>query len=221
MKKQTRWIIATVITACTLMALVDVLWQPGYGLRAAVKLALFGGGLGLYALGCGEGAAVRELFSPRSLNAALLLGAGVFAVILLAWFLFRGFIDLEAIAAGLLAGQQVTAGNFLWVALYISVVNSLLEEVFFRGLAFSLLRRHWGEAPAALFSAAAFALYHVSIIGAWFSWWVFALCMAGLLIGGLIFCALDRRGSILPSWLTHAAANLAINTIGMVMFGIL
>ena len=31
----------------------------------------------------------------------------------------------------------VNAGNFVFVALYISIVNSLLEEFFFRGFAFS------------------------------------------------------------------------------------
>lgn len=221
MTNKTLRIIVTVIAACCLMALVDTLWQPGYALRAAVKVLLFGGGLGICLPVCGGVGALRALFSPRSLRAALLLGTGVFAVILLAWCLFRGFIDLNTIAAGLLAGQQVNAGNFLWVALYISVVNSGLEELFFRGLAFTLLRSHWGERPAAIFSAAAFAAYHVSIIGAWFSWWVFTLCMAGLFVGGLIFSALDRKGSVLPSWLTHAAANLAINAIGMVMFGML
>ena len=48
----------------------------------------------------------------------------------------------------------------------------------------------------------------------------FALCMTGLFLGGLIFSALDRRGSLLPSWLAHAGANLAINTVGLFMFGL-
>ena len=72
-----------------------------------------------------------------------------------------------------------------------------------------------------VFSAAAFAAYHVAILDGWFSWWVYGLCMLGLFLGGLIFNYLDRRGSLLPSWLAHAGANLAINTVGLIMFGIL
>ena len=68
-------------------------------------------------------------------------------------------------------------------------------------------------------SAAAFAAYHIAILDGWFSWWMYALCMLGLFLGGLIFNFLDRRGSILPGWLAHAAANLAINTIGAMMYG--
>ena len=71
------------------------------------------------------------------------------------------------------------------------------------------------------FSAAAFAAYHVAILDGWFTWWVYGLCMLGLFLGGLIFNFLDRNGSLLPSWLAHAGANLAINTVGCIMFGLL
>ena len=220
MKKQAFGICAIVVSACVCMALVDVFWQPGYALRAAAKLLLFGGGLGLSVPLCGGRGAKARLFARQSLKPALLLGAGVFAVIWAAFLICRSFIDLESIAAGLLTAQNVRADNYLWVALYIALVNSGLEEVFFRGLAFGGLRTYWGDGKAAIFSSTVFALYHVSIIGTWFSWWVFGLCMLGLFLGGLIFCWLDRRGGILPSWLCHGAANLAINTIGLLMFPI-
>ena len=43
----------------------------------------------------------------------------------------------------------------------------------------------------------------------------------GLIVGGLIFNALnDKFGNIYPSWLTHMAANFAINTIGFILFGV-
>lgn len=218
MKASSKWLYLIPAAACGFLALVDLCWQPGYWIRSAVKAALFGGAVGLSGLVAGAPALPRWLLSRKSLKGALLLGAGIFGVIWLAFFLCRGFIDLQSIAAGLLTAQNVRSDNFLWVALYISTVNSFLEELFFRGFAYLGLRQHWGERPAASFSAALFALYHVSIIGTWFSWWVFGLCMLGLFLGGLIFCALDREGSILPSWLAHGAANLAINTIGLLMF---
>ena len=49
----------------------------------------------------------------------------------------------------------------------------------------------------------------------------FALFIAGLAVAGLLFDWLDRKGGIWSAWLVHASANLAINLIGMRMFGIL
>ena len=151
----------------------------------------------------------------------LALGLGIYSVILGAFFLFRPFLDLDAIAAGLLSKEGVSQENFLPVALYISLVNSLLEELLFRGLGYLRLREHTSDRFAAVFSAAAFALSHAAILDGWFTWGVYGLCMRGLFVGGLIFNFLDRRGGILPSWLAHAGANLAINTIGLIMFGLM
>jgi len=119
-----------------------------------------------------------------------------------------------------LGKEGIRRENFLWVALYISVVNSLLEELLFRGLGYLELRKYTPEPFAMVFSAAAFAAYHIAILDGWLNWWVYGLCMLGLFLGGLIFNFLDRRGGILPSWLAHAGANLAINIIGLLMFGL-
>lgn len=212
MKHERKCILLAVVLACAAMALVETVIQPGYVVKSAVKLVLFAGSVWLL----GD---LRGMLMPRGLRTALGLGAAIYLFILAAFFLFRPFLDLDGIAAGLLDKEGVDRGNFLWVALYISVVNSLLEELLFRGLAYLELRRH--TRFAGVFSAAAFSLYHVAILDGWFSWWVCALCLLGLFLGGLIFSRLDRGGSILPSWLAHAAANLAINTIGLMMFGIL
>ena len=212
--KQTQRILCTIVLICLSMAFVEAVLQPGYAVKSAIKLLLFAAAV------CTLGDA-QSWFRREGLGLGLLLGGGIFAVILLAFFLFRPFLDLDAIAAGLLGKEGVSRENFLWVALYISIVNSLLEELLFRGLGYLQLRRHAPEGFAMVFSAAAFAAYHVAILDGWFSWWVYGLCMLGLFLGGLIFNFLDRKGSLLPSWLAHAGANLAINTVGLIMFGIL
>lgn len=212
--KQTRRILCTIVLICLSMAFVEAVLQPGYAVKSAIKLLLFAAAV------CTLGD-VRRWFRREGLELGLLLGGGIFAVILLAFFLFRPFLDLDAIAAGLLGKEGVSRENFLWVALYISIFNSLLEELLFRGLGYLQLRRHAPEGFSMVFSAAAFAAYHVAILDGWFSWWVYGLCMLGLFVGGLIFNFLDRKGSLLPSWLAHAGANLAINTVGLIMFDIL
>ena len=212
--KQTQRILCTIVLICLSMAFVEAVLQPGYAVKSAIKLLLFAAAV------CSLGD-VRRWFRREGLGMGLLLGGGIFAVILTAFSLFRPFLDLDAIAAGLLGKEGVSRENFLWVALYISVINSLLEELLFRGLGYLELRRHAPEGFAMVFSAAAFAAYHVAILDGWFTWWVYGLCMLGLFLGGLIFNFLDRRGGILPGWLAHAGANLAINTIGLIMFGLL
>ena len=210
--KQKQQILCAIVLICLSMAFVESVLQPGYAVKSAIKLLLFAAAV------CTLGD-VRRWFRREGLGLGLLLGGGIFAVILLAFLLFRPFLDLDAIAAGLLGKEGISRENFLWAALYISVVNSGLEELLFRGLGYLELRKFASEPFAMVASAAAFAAYHIAILDGWFSWWMYALCMLGLFLGGLIFNFLDRRGSILPGWLAHAAANLAINTIGAMMYG--
>ena len=213
MKRKTFLILIAMVLACGVMAFLETVVQPGYVIKSAVKVLLFSALVLVFG--------VRGVFRREGLGLGLCLGGAIFAVVLGAYFLFRSFIDLGTIAQGLLGKEGISRENFLWVALYISVVNSLLEELLFRGLGYLELRRHTSEGLAMVLSAAAFAAYHVAILEGWFSWWVYGLCMLGLFLGGLIFNALDRRGGVLPSWLAHAGANLAINTIGLMMFGLI
>lgn len=213
MKRKAFTIIFAMVLVCAVMAFMESVVRPGYGVKSCVKVLLFSAAV----LGCG----VRGVLRREGLGLGIVLGGAIFAVILGAFFLCRPFIDLGAIAGGLLEKEGISRENFLWVALYISVVNSLLEELLFRGLGYLELRKYTPEPFAMVFSAAAFAAYHVAILDGWLNWWVYGLCMLGLFLGGLIFNFLDRRGGILPGWLAHAGANLAINTIGLLMFGLM
>ena len=150
-----------------------------------------------------------------------LLAPGAFAGILGGYALLSPWLDLSAIPGNLAAKEGLTAATFPLAALYISFVNSLLEEFFFRGFAFLTLRETGKPALAWGFSALAFALYHVCIMGSWFHPVLFLLLTAALAAAGLLFNQLDRQGSLWPAWLVHMAANLAINIIGMRLLGIL
>ncbi len=218
MKHQKSAVLLTVLLCCAAMAVVEGVLRPGYAAKSAIKVALFGGSVALYALKSRD-PAVREMFSRTSMKQALLLSLGVYGFLLGSYWILRSLIDLGTISRGLMEKENITAGNFLFVALYISVCNSFLEELFFRGFAYLTLRRHWQEMPARIFSAAAFAVYHVFILQGWFSVWIFVLALTGLFVAGLLFNYLDRKGSLFPSWLVHASANLAINTVGLMMFG--
>lgn len=219
-KRQSALIIGAVLLCAGVMSCADGLWHLSYAPKSALKAALFlGVPLALWYLPR-RGGALRALFRPGgSLKRAAALGAAVFAVILAAYALLRGRIDFSGIAAQLTGQAGVNAGNFLFVALYISFVNSLLEEFFFRGFAFLALREAAPPRFALAFSALAFAAYHLGMTAGWFHPAIWLLAMLGLFAGGVLFSLLDaKEGALWPSWLVHLAANLAINLIGLLMF---
>lgn len=220
-RRQAGFIITSVLLCAAAMSCVDGLWHPPYALKSAVKAVLFL----LVPLGyfLRHREALKTLFRPGgALRRALLLGAAVYAAILFAYFLLRAQIDFSGIAAQLSGEAGVNGGNFLFVALYISFVNSLLEEFFFRGYAFLALRRLTSRPFAYAFSALAFAAYHAGMTAGWFRPAVWALAMLGLFAGGCVFNRLnEKEGSIYPSWLVHMCANFAINTVGFILFGMI
>ena len=155
-----------------------------------------------------------------SLNLAAALALGVFLLLTVAYMLLSGWLDLSAIPEKL-RYSDITAENFPLIAAYITLGNSFLEELFFRGFAFLTLRKYTTDRFAYLFSGITFALYHVSILDGWFQPAWFVLFLVGLAVGGMLFDFLDRKGSLWCGWLVHMAADLAIMLIGMRMFGIL
>ncbi|MGM9663131.1 MAG: CPBP family intramembrane glutamic endopeptidase [Oscillospiraceae bacterium] len=220
-RRQAAAMVLLILLCCALVALVDGVLRPGYAVKSAVKLALFGLLPLLYARRAGFPLGTLFRLEKGELRRALLPALGVFVLILGAYFALRGAADFSGITASLTENAGVSRESFPLVALYIALVNSLLEEFFFRGFAFLLLGRVLSPALACGFSAAVFALYHVSILQGWFSPVLYALAMLGLAAGGLLFSWLDYRPrSLLPSYLVHMAANLAINCVGLILFGL-
>lgn len=195
------------------MALTDALWQPPYAVKSVIKILLFF----VLPITLAKELKLTSVFSfdKKALKISLLLGVGLFAVILGAYFLLGSLFDLSAITTVLGDSMGVNAGNFGFVAIYIALVNSLLEEFFFRGFLFLKLDTKY----AGLFSALLFSVYHVAIMIGWFDILLFALVLVALFVAGIIFNAIDKKfNSIYPSYFIHMFANLAINTIGFILF---
>lgn len=221
MKREAWFLCASVVICCAVMALVDGLWQPPYGVKSAVKVVLFL----LIPLLLGKYLDLSPFSCLRPDKKAFLLGFGLgigtVAVILGGFRILSPWLDLSAIPAALEENAGVTKDNFLYVSLYIALCNSLLEEFFFRGFTFLSLKKLTSSPFAFCFSAAAFAVYHAAIMKGWFSPFLFLLTLAALFGSGLFFNMLNfRRERIWASWLMHMGANLAINAIGMKLLGI-
>lgn len=212
-----------VILFCIIMALIDGVLKANYFTKSAIKLVLFLICPIVYAL-LDKGLQIKPLFAfdKQGIIRALGLCVAVYAVILSGYLLLKDVFDFSAITGTLTANIGVSRDNFVFVSLYISFINSLLEEFFFRGFAFLTLKRVASVRFAYLFSAACFAVYHIAMMIGWFSLPVFLLVMAGLFIGGLIFNYLNAKsGTVYPSWFVHMFANFAINTVGFMLFGII
>ncbi len=220
MKKKMLWCILGVTVLCVgCMLVVDGLWQPGYLIKSMIKASLFLL-LPLVSTRFLPDWDAKALFRPKKegLLQALGLGVLVYGIIVGGYFLLRGFVDFSGIAGNLAASTGVTRENFLVVSLYISFANSLLEEFFFRGFCFWGLQKCSSTGFAYSFSALAFSLYHTAMMTGWFDWWIFALALLGLAVGGLLFNWLNQRQeNIYTSWLVHMFANFAINTVGFIL----
>lgn len=218
MKKDRFLICFSVLLCCLVMALTDGIWKPPYAVKSAVKILLF---LCIpLVFSVSRGLSPAALFRPekKAILTGLILGAATFAVILSGYFLLRSYIDFSFIPGSLMENGGISAYNFLYVALYITFCNSLLEEFFFRGFAYLTLRKVTSPLFASLFSAAAFAFYHGGMLDGWFSPLLYVGTLVALFACGLFFNYLNTRSRrIWTTWLTHMGANIAINTVGMIL----
>ena len=83
------------------------------------------------------------------------------------------------------------------LALYVTCVGPLAEELFFRGMILPRMTG-FGQKMALVFSALLFALYHVNLYQFFYAWGL------GLLLGALYL----KTGSIRMGYVLHAAINL-------------
>lgn len=219
-KKNGVLIIGLVIICCIIMSIIDAVVQPGYMLKSIIKIFLF--------LICPVAYSVYDkktnlklLFkvNKEGFVVALISGISIFILIFAAYLLLGQFFDLSKITLSLTENIGVNKENFLWVAIYISFINSLLEEFFFRGFSFFTLKELSSRKFAYIFSSSAFAIYHVSMMIGWFDIVLFGLTLSALFIGGLIFNYFNEKyKNIYISWMIHMFANFAINGIGLILF---
>lgn len=222
LKKKT--IILIVLIGCLIMGFIDAVIRPDYLVKSFIKIMLFSIMPIIYSRYDKE-LNLSSLFkvkSKREIIIALLAGLAVFLFILGAYLIIGRFFDFSNVTSSLSENIGVDKENFILVAIYISFVNSLLEEFFIRGFAFLKLKEVSTRKFAYIFSALAFALYHVAMMIGWFDISLFILTIGGLFIGGLIFNYFNEKyKNIYVSWLIHMFANFAINYIGFMLFNII
>ncbi len=213
--KKSLWLIIMVIICCIAMAVIEVLIEPAYFVKSALKI-LFFLFIPIVFLKFQKEKVFADSFglNKKSVVRLSALGIIIYAIIMLAYLLTKGIFSYPALVNSLSADQNVAQNSFIWVALYISFCNSLLEEFLFRFVAFIKLSEYTTKNIAYIFSSCLFALYHVAMIGTSFPFPLLILALVGLAIGGAIFNYVDDKSkNIYNSWIIHMFADFAIMTI--------
>jgi len=156
----------------------------------------------------------------KNLRLGFLFGFISMGIVIGSFFLFRPFIDVDSIMTDLVERQEITKDIFLFIALYITFGNSLLEEFYFRGFLFLQMYEKGSKRFAYLFSALLFALYHVAIFAAWFNIGIMLLALLGLFAVGLLLNWLNLKSkNFLNSWTLHIMADIGVMVVGFYLFG--
>jgi len=136
--------------------------------------------------------------SITGLAAALILGSGFFLVLYSIRSLWG--VDLRAFV-----NPGVRVQDPVPLAI-LCLLGPFVEEIFFRGLCYTLIRAHSGVWVSVVFSAALFGASHFLSTG------TLGLAIVPL-VGGVIFALLyEFTGSLLVPFILHAVANLILFT---------
>jgi membrane protease YdiL (CAAX protease family) len=214
-------IFVLVLIGCVLMYYVESVIQPKYMDKSFFKILIFCGMILFYYL-VSKDHVFKTLFlinDKRKLKKIIILGVLSYLIIIIVYMILASYIDLGNIEERLSQKEGITTANCIPVFLYISIINSFLEEIFFRGLAFLQFKKYCNRKVAYLFSAISFSLYHLAILTGWFNPILFFAILILLIICGFILNFFDEKNNnIYFSWIIHMFSNLSINTIGIYMF---
>ena len=206
-----------------LMAPVDLWLAPNYWVKSAVKIILFVV-IPLVLNRVFNWVDLSELlkFKQKGRKLIVIGSLMIYGFIIGVYLIVGQWFDLSGVTVTLEETMAINRDNFIFVALYIPIVNAFIEEFFFRGILFLALSKYIKSGYAYFISAGIFSFYHVGIMTNWFTIPLFLLLVFSLIIAGLLFNWINAKtGSIYGSYFIHAVSNLAINTIGLHLFGII
>jgi membrane protease YdiL (CAAX protease family) len=110
---------------------------------------------------------------------------------------------------------SVNAATVLLIAPFTIMINSLIEEFFYRGFAFGLLApKH--PLVGTLLPAVVFTAQHLLFIYHWVTPLPLALAIVGLLVFALALQALYAKAdTIIAPWVVHVCGDMAMMGIAL------
>lgn len=181
----------TLLIAATLFGMYLIEWATAWGLARAASQPL-AKAVGLQKFDAGK-------WVPAAIGVAL-----VARIVAAAWSLLLRFAHANAPAPGLDVTRLMPSGSWgvVMTVLMAAVLAPLVEEIIFRGIAYSALRDRFGDVLGAVFSAGMFAILHLSIY-----------TIAPVFVLALMLSALYRRSGSL--WVP-VIAHMSFNALGLV-----
>ena len=211
--------VALSLLAVGVISLFESVFILSYWPKSMIKASCFIAAIAAYCLIFKEDA-VRLLNVKKELPSKKLLISMVFVylVIITAYPILKERIDLSSIRENLLQKEGLTKNNFIFIFAYIIFINSFLEESFFRGFIYNVFKDQDHPVWGIVYGSLLFSVYHLGIVALWFDPLILAVCIVGLaLAGAFLQLVCIREDNLLGSFIVHGCANLAINTIGVLM----
>jgi membrane protease YdiL (CAAX protease family) len=150
----------------------------------------------------------------------LISGAVLGAVIFAAWQgLFQGQISGDGIAAKLTSLNLID--HYWSVALFIAMINSLLEEWYWRGFVFERLKeRKLAAVWVVVLGGIGFGLHHYFTLIVYFSLPITLFFTFATMVAGALWSWMRCRGvSLVDCYISHLIADVALLWIGWQLLG--
>lgn len=198
-----------------LLYFVDQIIQVNYLLKVSLKLLLMGG---VFFINQHlKTNMTKNFFTVKKIKTykiGLFLSILSFISIFIGFLISRSFIDFSTLRQDFFVKYELTGIKFIIASIYLVLVNSFLEEYFFRGFIFYNLNNKY---IAHITSSTFFAVYHLANFINWFEHKIFLLFpLTGLIVGGIIFNLLiEKSKDLYNAWLVHLTADVAIVIIGI------
>jgi membrane protease YdiL (CAAX protease family) len=167
-----------------------------------------------------RGGASSSPLAPSARSRALLEGVALgvfFAAVVLATNALVGerWLDPQALREVLARAGLDSPGRYLAIAVYIALVNSLLEEYVWRWFAFQQAERAVGAGLGVPLAALCFTLHHVLVFAIQLGPELAALGSVAVFVAGCLWSWLYARWrSIWPGWVSHVLVDVAGLWIG-------
>ena len=108
-----------------------------------------------------------------------------------------------------------SAIKYFGLVLYLTLINSLIEEYVFRWFMIEQLKKLVPAVAAVLLSALIFMAHHTVVLVAYVPWHFNVLASVGVLTGGLLWSFLYfKYRQIWPSYFSHIGADIGVFLIG-------
>jgi membrane protease YdiL (CAAX protease family) len=112
--------------------------------------------------------------------------------------------------------------HFVWFALFLSVIHSLIEEVYWRRFVAGNLLHLVSPWKAHLLAGIGFSAHHIVVVSQFFPLGMAFFLGSCVGIGGVLWSVLMvKQRSLLGAWMSHMVVDIGIMIIGARLMGLL